>query len=193
MSLTSELLPEPETPVTQTNAPSGISTSMFFRLLCVAPTIRSRLLADAAGVCAGISICCLPERYWPVRLRGSAAIVSSGAGGDDLAAAHAGAGAEIDDVVGRPHRVFVVLDDDDRVAQVAQLRERVEQPVVVARVQADRRLVENVEHADQAAADLAGQADALRSRRRRASARCGRASGSRARRCSGNPAGREFP
>ena len=41
-------------------------------------------------------------------------------------------------------------------------RERVEQPLVVARVQADRRLVENVEHADQAAADLAGQADALR-------------------------------
>ena len=81
---------------------------------------------------------------------------------DDLAAAHAGAGAEVDDVVGGPHRVFVVLDDDDRVAQVAQLGERVEQPLVVARVQADRRLVEDVEHADQAAADLAGQADALR-------------------------------
>ena len=40
--------------------------------------------------------------------------------------------------------------------------ERVEQPVVVARVQADRRFVEDVEHADQAAADLAGQANALR-------------------------------
>ena len=40
--------------------------------------------------------------------------------------------------------------------------ERGEQPVVVARVQADRRLVEDVEHADQAAADLPGQADALR-------------------------------
>ena len=45
---------------------------------------------------------------------------------------------------------------------IAQLRERVEQPVVVAGVQADRRLVENVEHADQPAADLPGQADALR-------------------------------
>ena len=33
--------------------------------------------------------------------------------------------------------------------------------VVVARMQADRRLVENVDHADQAAADLAGQADPL--------------------------------
>ena len=36
-----------------------------------------------------------------------------------------------------------------------------EQAVVVARMQADGRLVEDVEHADQAAADLAGQADAL--------------------------------
>ena len=65
-------------------------------------------------------------------------------------------------VVGGPHRVFVVLDDDDRVAQVAQLMQRVEQRSIVARMQADRRLVENVQHADQAAADLAGQADALR-------------------------------
>ena len=65
-------------------------------------------------------------------------------------------------VVGRPHRLFVVLDDDDRVSQVAQLRERVQQPVVVARVQADRRLVEDVEHAHQSAADLAGQTDPLR-------------------------------
>ena len=94
------------------------------------------------------------------------------AGGDDFAAAHARAGAEVDEVIGRPHRVFVVLDDDDRVAQVAQLGERVEQPLVVARMQADRRLVENVQHADQAAADLPGQANALRfaagKRRRRA-------------------------
>ena len=39
---------------------------------------------------------------------------------DDLAAAHAGAGAEIDEVVGRPHGVLVVLDDEHGVAQVAQ-------------------------------------------------------------------------
>ena len=43
-----------------------------------------------------------------------------------------------------------------------KLREPGEQPIVVARMQADARFIENVEHADQAAADLAGQADALR-------------------------------
>ena len=83
------------------------------------------------------------------------------AGGDDLAAAHAGAGAEIDEVIGRPHGVFVVLDDEDGVAHVAQLFEAAEQAFVVARMQADARFIENVEHADQAGADLPRQADAL--------------------------------
>ena len=40
--------------------------------------------------------------------------------------------------------------------------QRLDQPVVVPLVQADRRLVQHVEHADQAGADLGGQPDALR-------------------------------
>ena len=83
------------------------------------------------------------------------------AGGHHLAAAHAGTGAEIDEVVGGPHGVLVVLDDDDGIAHVAQPFQAAQQALVVARMQADARLVENVEDADQAAADLAGQADAL--------------------------------
>ena len=39
--------------------------------------------------------------------------------------------------------------------------QRLDQPVVVALVQADARLVEDVEDADQAGADLGGQPDAL--------------------------------
>ena len=54
-----------------------------------------------------------------------------------------------------------MLDDDHRVAEVAQALQRVEQPRIVALVQADRRLVEHIEHAGQARADLRGQADAL--------------------------------
>ena len=82
-------------------------------------------------------------------------------GGDDPAAANARPRAEIDDMVGRPHGVFVVLDDHDRVALVAKLGQRFQQLVVIAGMQADGRFVENVEHAHQPAADLAGQADAL--------------------------------
>ena len=132
---------------------------MFLRLLCVAPTMRS----------------CLPLRWpallgdrdllRPVRYCRQRFLVREDlgrrAGGDDLAAADAGAGAEVDEVVGGPHRVLVVLDDEDGVAHVAQPFEARQQPGVVARVQADARLVENVQHADQAAADLPGQPDAL--------------------------------
>ena len=39
--------------------------------------------------------------------------------------------------------------------------QRFEQPRIVALMQADRRLVEHVEHAGQAGADLRGEADAL--------------------------------
>ena len=80
----------------------------------------------------------------------------------DLAAVLARAGPEVDHVVGGAHRLLVVLDDDDGVAEVAQLLERGEQPRVVALVQADRRLVEDVQHADEPRADLRRQADALR-------------------------------
>ena len=55
----------------------------------------------------------------------------------DLAAVHARAGADVHDIVGGADRVLVVLDDDERVAEVAQAAQRVEQLVVVALVQAD--------------------------------------------------------
>ena len=74
---------------------------------------------------------------------------------------HAGAGADIDDVVGGADRVLVVLDHDHGVAEVAQPAQRFEEPRVVALVQADRRLVEHVEHAGQPGADLRGEPDAL--------------------------------
>ena len=45
---------------------------------------------------------------------------------------------------------------------VGQLLQGLQQPCVVPRVQADRRLIEDVEHADQTAAELAGQSNALR-------------------------------
>ena len=81
--------------------------------------------------------------------------------GDDVAAMHAGAGADIDHIVGGADRVLVVLDHDHGVAEVAQPLQRFKQPLVVALVQPDRGLVEHVEHAGQAGADLRGEPDAL--------------------------------
>ncbi len=84
-----------------------------------------------------------------------------GAAVHDLAAVLTCAGADVDDPVGGLDGVLVVLDDDECVAHVAQPDEGLDQPVVVALMQTDGRLVEDVQHAYESGADLGGQADAL--------------------------------
>ena len=79
----------------------------------------------------------------------------------EAAALPARAFAEVQDPVRGADRLLVVLDHDHGVAEVADAGEGREQPLVVALVQADRGLVEDVEDALHAAADLAGQADAV--------------------------------
>jgi hypothetical protein len=78
-----------------------------------------------------------------------------------MAAMCAGAGADVDEVVGGADAVFVVLDHDDGVADVAEFEKRADEAIVVALVQADGGLVENVADADKAGANLGGEADAL--------------------------------
>ena len=65
ISFTSELLPEPDTPVIQVNVPSGIFTSMPFRLFSRAPFI-SRKLPFPVRRFSGSSIFFTPDKYWPV-------------------------------------------------------------------------------------------------------------------------------
>ncbi len=50
---------------------------------------------------------------------------------DDLPAAHAGPGTEVDHQIRRSHRILVMFDDDDRVTQVTQVLERVEKARIV--------------------------------------------------------------
>ena len=71
-------------------------------------------------------------------------------GVDDLTAQLSGPGADIDDPVGRADGVLVVLDDDERVAQIPQSLESLDKTGVVALVQADTGLVQDVEDAHQA-------------------------------------------
>ena len=155
-------LPEPETPVTQTNSPTGRLAVTPCRLLPVAPLIVSARPAIGA----------VPprrDRDLPVsgeilageRMRRAADVLGR-ALRDDLPAVLARARTHVDDVVGGVDRVLVVLDDDDAVAEVAQVLQRLEQAVVVALVKPDRRLVQHVHHAGQAGADLAREPDALR-------------------------------
>ncbi len=81
---------------------------------------------------------------------------------DQFAAQPSRAGTEIDHVIGALDGFGVVLDHQHGVAQVAQTRQRIEQPVVVARMQADGRFIEHVQHTAQLRADLRGQTNALR-------------------------------
>ena len=162
MSLTSVDLPEPETPVTATKSPSGNETSTSRRLCSVRPEDRElaargaraahrrhRDLATAREVLAGHGV-------------GVGVEVGDRAAVDDLAAVLAGAGPDVDDPVGDLDGVLVVLDDDQGVAEVLEADQGLDQALVVALVQADAGLVEHVEDADQAGADLGGEPDALR-------------------------------
>ena len=81
--------------------------------------------------------------------------------GQHLPAMHACAGAHVNHMVGGADHVFIVLDHDHAVAQVAQALQRGNQAVVVALVQADAGFVQHVHHAGEARANLAGQANAL--------------------------------
>ena len=76
--------------------------------------------------------------------------------------AGAGAGAEVDDVVGDRDRLRLVLDDEHGVALVAQLQQQVVHPLDVVRVQADRRLVEDVGDVGERRAEVADHLGALR-------------------------------
>ena len=81
--------------------------------------------------------------------------------GSDLAAVHTRAGAHIHDVVSGVHGVLVVLHHNEGVAKVAHALEGTQQLGVIPLMQADGGLVQNIEHAHQAGADLGGQTDAL--------------------------------
>ena len=67
---------------------------------------------------------------------------------------HARARADVDDIVRRADGVFVMLHHDHCIAEVAQATERGKQAVIVSLMETDRRLVQHVENACEAGADL---------------------------------------
>src|SRR5690606_19463945 len=100
---------------------------------------RARIGGRGDGLAAG------QGRAWEAGL--AAGEVLGGAAEDDLAAEVAGARSEVDDVVGGADGVLVVLDDEDGVAEVAQVLEGANEALVVALVEADAGLVEDVHDA----------------------------------------------
>jgi hypothetical protein len=81
---------------------------------------------------------------------------------NNLAAAGAGARAEVHDVIGNRDDLRLVLNHEDRVALVSQPHEQVVHPLDVVRVQPDRRLVEHVRHVSERRAEVTDHPGALR-------------------------------
>src|SRR3989344_1240862 len=68
----------------------------------------------------------------------------------------------IDYVIRCKNSVFVVFDDEDGIAEIAQALQGLDETVIVALMQADRRFVQDVECAHEAASELRSEPDALR-------------------------------
>ena len=73
---------------------------------------------------------------------------------DQASALGAGAGTDLEHVIGRGDHGGVVLDHQHRVALVAQLLEQVQHRADVLGVQPDRRLVDHVQHLHEARAEV---------------------------------------
>ena len=86
-----------------------------------------------------------------------------GAGRHHLAAVHAGAGPEVDDVVGRRMVSSSCSTTSTELPRALQFVQRGQQLLVVPGVQADGGLVQDVEHPAQVRAELGRQPDALAS------------------------------
>ena len=71
------------------------------------------------------------------------------------------AGTDVNDIVRRLHGFLVMLDDDDGVAEVTQALERCDELGIVALMESDARLVQNIQNTDEQRADLRGKSDAL--------------------------------
>ena len=69
------------------------------------------------------------------------------AAGDHFAAVDSGPRAQIDNVIGASHRLLVVLDDDERISFSPQSTQGIEQPQIIARMQSNRRFIQDVENA----------------------------------------------
>jgi hypothetical protein len=69
--------------------------------------------------------------------------------------------AHVDNIIGRQDHVLIVLYHDNRISQITQLLEGINQLEVVAVMQTDAGFVENIQDIDQLRPDLRGQPDPL--------------------------------
>ena len=64
---------------------------------------------------------------------------------DDVTALYACSGTEVYDVIRCADGLFVMFDDNDRIADIAHAAERIQQFAVVPLVQADAGFIQNID------------------------------------------------
>ena len=80
---------------------------------------------------------------------------------DHLAAVFARGRADVNDMVRRGDHIVIMLNDQNGIADVAQFFQDFHQPVIIAAMQADGRLIQHITAPHQSAADLGGQTNPL--------------------------------
>ena len=83
------------------------------------------------------------------------------ASGNHITAACSGNGAHLDQIVGFCQHARIVIDNDHGVAVIYQIAHHAYQAVDIGRMQADRRLVQHIQHARRSVAHHAGELHAL--------------------------------
>ena len=81
---------------------------------------------------------------------------------DDFSAMGACLGAKVDDACGTTHRLFIMLDDEKRIALACKFLKGIKQPCVVARMKSDRRLIKDIKDPPEIGTELCRQTDTLR-------------------------------
>ncbi|MNN02967.1 hypothetical protein D3C81_1156390 [compost metagenome] len=74
----------------------------------------------------------------------------------------AGSRPDIDNMIRCQHRIFIVFDDDQRIAEVTHMVQSGDQLIIVPLVQPDARFVKDIQDAHQTGSDLRSQPDTLR-------------------------------
>src|SRR5258708_38029969 len=90
--------------------------------------------------------------------------------GDTLSAARACPGAEIDDIVGGPDRILVMLYHDHRVSQVPEMHQRLNEAGVFSLGESNAWFVQDVKHPRKSRSDLGTESNTLGFSARKSSA-----------------------
>ena len=148
MSLTSVDLPEPETPVDNDHYAQRKSYIKILEIIFLRPKNREPCPILLTALRPHLDLHFARDIRPGERLRLAHNLLRSSVGYQAAAVASC-AGSEIDHVIRAANGFFVVLDHQHRVAQVAQIFQRGQQAAVVAMMQPNRWLVQNVKNTTQ--------------------------------------------